>query len=155
MKSFNDLLLIHRQLDEHFLEHQRALIRGNLIAALSRLEQYQEQLLDHIKDEEEILLPIFEARVKAPVGGSAEIFRNEHIKIRDYVALLKAEIPKLSKATDREQAAIFMLDSETTFKRLMVHHDNREHKFLYPLLDEVTTDDERAEIFQKLSNPRN
>ena len=155
MKSFNDLLLIHRQLDEQFFEHQRALIRGNLIAALSWLDEYEKQLFDHIKDEEEILLPIFEARVTQPLGGTVEIFRNEHIKIRDYVALLKAEIPKLSKAKDRERAVIFMLDSETTFKRLMVHHDNREHKFLYPLLDEVTGEDEREEIFQQLSNPRN
>ena len=153
MKSFNGLLLIHRQLDAQFLEHQRALIRGNLVAALSHLEQYEKRLLDHIKDEEEILLPVFEIRVTPPpVGGTAEIFRNEHIKIRDYVALLKAEVPKLSKAKDREQAVIFMLDSETTFKRLMVHHDNREHKFLYPLLDEVTSEAERAEIFQKLSS---
>jgi hemerythrin-like domain-containing protein len=152
MKSFNDLLLIHRQLDAQFLEHQRALIRGNLVVALSHLEQYEKRLLDHIKDEEEILLPIFETRVTPAVGGTAEIFRNEHIKIRDYVALLKAEVPKLSKAKDREQAVIFMLDSETTFKRLMVHHDNREHKFLYPLLDEVTSEAERAEIFQKLSS---
>jgi len=52
MKSFNDLLLIHRQLDAQFLEHQRALIRGNLVAALSHLEQYEKRLLDHIKDEE-------------------------------------------------------------------------------------------------------
>jgi len=61
-------------------------------------------------------------------------------------------VPKLSKAKDREQAVIFMLDSETTFKRLMVHHDNREHKFLYPQLDEVTSEAERAEIFQQLSS---
>ncbi|HEX7294957.1 MAG TPA: hemerythrin domain-containing protein [Pyrinomonadaceae bacterium] len=155
MKSFNDLLVIHRQLDQEFLEHQRALIRGDLIAALRRLDEYERQLLDHIKDEEEILLPIFGARVEAPVGGSAEIFRNEHIKIRDYVELLKAEIPKLSKAEDRERAAIFMLDSETTFKRLMVHHDNREQKFLYPRLDQVTTEGERAQIFQKLRSPGN
>jgi hemerythrin-like domain-containing protein len=153
MKSFTDLLLIHHQLDGQFLEHQRALIRGNFIAALTRLEEYEKQLLDHMKDEEEILLPIFEARVTPPVGGTAEIFRNEHIKIRVYVELLKAEIPKLSKTKDHERAVIFMLDSETTFKRLMVHHDNREHKFLYPLLDEATSEDERTEIFQKLSSP--
>lgn len=153
MKSFNDLLTLHRQLDEQFLEHQRALIRGDLESASNILDRYERQLLDHIRDEEEILLPIFETRVEAPVGGSAEIFRNEHTKIRDYVALLKDEIPKLAKATDRERAAIFMLDSETTFKRLMVHHDTRERKFLYKLLDEATTEDERLDLFQKFILP--
>ena len=153
MKRFNDLLILHRQLDEQFLEHQRALIRGDLESASNILDRYERQLLDHIRDEEEILLPIFETRVEAPVGGSAEIFRNEHIKIRDYVALLKEEIPKLANAKDRERAAIFMLDSETTFKRLMVHHDSRERKFLYKLLDEATTEDERLDLFQKFILP--
>jgi len=55
--------------------------------------------------------------------------------------------------TDRERAAIFMLDSETTFKRLMVHHDSRERKFLYKLLDEATTEAERLDLFQKFILP--
>jgi hypothetical protein len=104
----------------------------------------------HILDEEELLLPIYTSRVDAPQGGSPEIFFNEHRKIREYVQLFKAEFANLFAATDLDRAIIFLLDSETTFKRLMVHHDRREEKFLYPLLDEVTTDSERGEIFARL-----
>lgn len=150
MNSFNDLLSLHRELDEIFLEHQRALILGKLETALQRLETYERSLGDHILDEEELLLSIYGERVGAPVGGSVEIFLNEHRKIRDYLPLFKAEFSKLFAATDRERAIIFLLDSQTTFKKLLIHHDARERKFLYPLLDQVTTETERLTIFSKL-----
>jgi hemerythrin-like domain-containing protein len=104
-------------------------------------------------DEEELLIPIYAARAEAPVGGSTEIFLNEHRKIREYVALFKAEFANLSTTDDRERAVIFLLDSETTFKRLLVHHDTRERKFLYPLLDRITTEQEKLSLFQRFKLP--
>jgi hypothetical protein len=150
MKRFYDLLLLHRELDDLFLEHQRALVLGQFETALERLEAYARCLDDHIRDEEDVLLLIYSDRVTAPVGGTTEIFLNEHRKIKEYLALFKAEFPKLIAAVDRERAIIFLLDSQTTFKRLLVHHDTRERKFLYPLLDQVTTETERLSIFSKL-----
>ncbi len=150
MKSFSDLLMLHQQLDELFFEHQRALIRGELDNALRKLEFYESELLKHIRDEEEVLIPIYAQRAQAPVGASVEIFLNEHRKITEYLALFKAEFPKLSAADDRERAVIFLLDSQNTFKRLLVHHDTRERKFLYALLDQVTTEQERVSIFERL-----
>ena len=150
MKSFSDLLMLHQQLDELFFEHQRALIRGELEMALQKLEEYERGLLDHISDEEEVLIPIYAERAQAPVSASVEIFQNEHRKLKEYLALFKAEFPKLSAAADRERAVIFLLDSQNTFKRLLVHHDTRERKFLYPLLDQVTTEQEKLSIFERL-----
>jgi hypothetical protein len=150
MRLFSDLLLLHKQLDEQFFEHQRALMRGELETSLAILIAYEEQLLEHMRDEEDVLIPVFEARVEAPVGGSGEIFRNEHKKIQQYLELFKAEFSRLAQATDRERAIIFLLDSETTFKRLLVHHDTREKKFLYPLLDQSTTEAEKLALFEKL-----
>jgi hypothetical protein len=153
MKSFSDLLTLHQQLDELFFEHQRALIRGDLDTALGRLEAYERELLDHIWDEEEVLIPIYAASAEAPVGGSPEIFLNEHRKIREYLVLFKAEFVKLSAAEDLERAVIFLLDSQVIYKRLLVHHDARERKFLYPLLDEITTQQEKLSLFQRLKLP--
>jgi len=153
MKSFNDLLALHQELDELFFEHQRSLIRGDLEIALGKLEGYENELLAHIWDEEEVLIPIYAARAEAPVGGSAEIFLNEHRKIREYLSLFKAEFAKLTVAEDLERAVIFLLDSQVTYKRLLVHHDKRERKFLYPLLDQITTEQEKLSLFQKLKLP--
>lgn len=153
MKSFSDLLTLHHELDELFFEHQRALIRGDLEVALTKLEGYEKELLDHIWDEEEVLIPIYAARAEAPVGGSAEIFLNEHRKIREYLVLFKAEFVKLFAAGDLERAVIFLLDSQVIYKRLLVHHDTRERKFLYPLLDQITTEPEKLSLFQRLKLP--
>lgn len=99
------------------------------------------------------MIPIYAARAEAPVGGGTEIFLNEHLKIRDYLALFKPEFAKLAAAEDLERAVIFLLDSQVIYKRLLVHHDTRERKFLYPLLDQVTTEQERLSVLAKLRLP--
>ena len=112
---------------------------------------YESKLLDHIADEEELLLAIFASRIESfPVGGSVEIFVNEHRKLQDYLTLFKHEFPKLRSASDPERAILFLLDSQTMFKKLLVHHDTREEKFLYPILDQVTTLTERVEIAKRM-----
>jgi hypothetical protein len=72
--------------------------------------------------------------------------------MREYLALFKAEFTKSSTADDRERAVIFLLDSQTTFKRLLVH-DIREREFLYPLLDQVITEPEKLSLFPRLKLP--
>lgn len=150
MTSFSSLLEVHRDLDEVFFEHQRALMRGELDDSFAKLNMYETALLAHMQDEEQLLLPIYVSRAEMPLGGTDEIFLNEHIKIKHYLELIKAEFPKLLRAKDPERAILFLLDSETTFKKLLVHHDTRERKILFPLLDQVVTDDEKRSLFLKL-----
>ena len=150
MKSFNDLLEIHTWLDELFLEHQRSLLRLDLLAAKAALEAYTLELQAHIRDEEDVMIPLYRERAKAPVGGAPEIFLGEHDKLRHYLVLFREEIAKLAVADDLERGVLFLLDSQHLFKRLLVHHDSRERKMLYPLLDEVTSEAEREAIFASL-----
>ena len=149
MKSFSDLLMLHRRLDELFHDHQLALMRLDLDRADSLLNEYEAQLLAHIHHEEE-LLPLYSQRVNAPVGGSAEIFQNEHEKLRQFLILFKEEIAKIKVMDDVESGVLFLIDSQHLFKRLLVHHDTREKKFLYPLLDQATTESEREDLFIRL-----
>ena len=150
MKSFNDLLEIHKRLDELFLDHQRSLLRLDLMAASAALEAYSIELFAHMRDEEELMIPLYRERAEAPVGGAAEIFLGEHDKMRQYLLLFNEELTKLAEAEDLERAVIFFLDSQHIFKRLLVHHDTRERKMLYPLLDQVTTEQERESLFTVL-----
>jgi hypothetical protein len=48
---------------------------------------------------------------------------------------------------------LFLVDSQHIFKRLLVHHDTRERKFLYPVLDQVTTEEEKLDLFQRVKLP--
>lgn len=150
MKSFCGLLALHRQLDELFFEHQRALLRMDLKQASSALEAFESQLLAHMQDEEELMLPIYRDRAEAPVGGSADIFLGEHEKLRQFLVLFREELIKLAKADDLERGVLFLIDSQHLFKRLLVHHDTREKKFLYPILDQVTSEAERERLFVSL-----
>lgn len=150
MDSFNDLLELHRRLDELFLDHQRALMRLELDRAHELLNEYEMELLAHIRDEEALMLPLYRERVTAPVGGTADIFLGEHEKLRQFLVLFQEELAKLPTMEDIERGALFLIDSQHLFKRLLVHHDTREKKMLYPLLDEVTTADERISLFAQL-----
>ena len=154
MTSFNELLELHRQLDDVFFEHQRALLRLDLERASLLLGEYEAGLLAHIRDEEELMLPLYRERVKAPVGGAPEIFQGEHEKLRQFLTLFKEEIPKIRKMDDVERGVLFLIDSQHIFKRLLGHHDTREKKMLYPLLDDVTTEAERQELFARLDLPQ-
>lgn len=151
--SFSDLLTLHQQLDDLFLEHQRALMRLELDRAASLLDEYESQLLAHIRDEEELMIPLYQRRAAAPIGAAAEIFLGEHAKLRHFLALFKAEIEKIKKSGDIERGALFLIDSQHLFKRLLVHHDTRERKMLYPLLDDVTTESERQQLFARFELP--
>ncbi|HEY7783545.1 MAG TPA: hemerythrin domain-containing protein [Pyrinomonadaceae bacterium] len=150
MNSFKDLLVLHQELDEMFFEHQRALLQMDLGRASTWLERYETELLEHIRDEEELMIPIYRELVEAPVGGAAEIFVGEHEKLRQFLVLFREGLTRLAAAEDLERGVLFLLDSQHLFKRLLVHHDARERKYLYPLLDQVTTETDRATVFQKL-----
>jgi iron-sulfur cluster repair protein YtfE (RIC family) len=151
--SFSDFLVVHGQLDELFLEHQRALLRLDLLTAGAALEAYTIELFAHMRDEEDVMIPLYRERAEAPVGGAAEIFLGEHDKMRQYILLFREELKKLAQAEDLERGVLFLLDSQHLFKRLLVHHDSRERKMLYPLLDQVTTEQERESLFGLLKSP--
>ena len=153
LHSFSDFLLVHGQLDELFLEHQRALLRLDLVTAGAALEAYTIELSAHMRDEEDVMIPLYRERAEAPVGGAAEIFLGEHDKMRQYLLLFRDELEKLAEAEDLERGVLFLLDSQHLFKRLLVHHDSRERKMLYPLLDQVTTEGERENLFALLKSP--
>jgi len=150
MPSFIDLLDLHKRLDKLFLEHQRWLIRLDLDRAEVALDGYSAALRAHIRDEETYMIPLYGERVTAPIGGAVEIFLNEHQKLRTLLDLFKQEIEKIRTMDDIERGVLFLLDSQHLFKRLLVHHDSREKKMLYSLLDQVTTETERLSLFQQL-----
>jgi iron-sulfur cluster repair protein YtfE (RIC family) len=149
MSSFSDLRDLHKEMDGLFLSHQRALLRLDLRQAALFLDAFEAELLAHMRDEEELMIPLYRERVEAPVGGAVEIFLADHEKMRQYVILMKEEVERLETAEDLEAGVLFLLDSQHLFKRLLAHHDTRETKMLYPLLDQATTEVERQKLFER------
>ena len=151
MDSFNDVLGLHRELDELFFRHQVSLLDYNFRTAFERLREYESALLAHMRDEEEVLLPVYAERVTPERGGRVDFFLLEHEKMRKHLAHFREQLPRLYALPEPSRALIKLLDQETTYKHLVEHHDEREERHLYPALERVTTDEERADLLSRLS----
>ena len=144
--SFVSLLDIHRVLKELFLEHQESLLDGDLTRGAERLEEFERNLLRHIRDEEDLLLPVY-VRAGAIPGGPPVLFTGEHKRMQELLAGFKQTLSSLAQTPDgRKRGILWLLDRQATFKNLMEHHDLREANILYPALDRVTSEAERREI---------
>ncbi len=149
MVSFVSLLAIHQDLTELFLQHQEALLDGDLAQARDRLEAFERALLHHMQDEEVLLLPLYE-RAGAIPGGPPILFTGEHKRMRELVARFKQDLSSLDQHPDgRKRGILRLLDRQAAFKNLMEHHDLREANILYPALDRVTSEAERREILAR------
>ncbi|MBK6751675.1 MAG: hemerythrin domain-containing protein [Acidobacteria bacterium] len=70
MAVISDLMKVHKVIDELFFEHQRALLHFDFEKALRILIAYESTLLNHMADEENILLPVYEERADFPAAGA-------------------------------------------------------------------------------------
>ena len=147
--SFVSLLDIHKVLKEVFLQHQEALLDGNLVRAKERLAEFERRLLHHIWEEETLLLPVYE-RAGAIPGGPPVLYTGEHKRMQELLAGFKQTLSSLEQDPDtRKRGILWLLDRQATFKNLMDHHDQRETNILYPALDRVTSEAERREILSR------
>src|SRR5262245_1362579 len=87
MRSFIDLLTIHRELDSLFTRHQHALLHFDFPSAGELLHAYKERLEHHMVFEEEHPIPLYEERASIERGGETKLFLDEHAKMRNFVQL--------------------------------------------------------------------
>lgn len=150
MTCLSDLLKLHNCLDEMFFEHQRDLLHFEFEKAFQALLKYETALLIHMRDEEEIVLPVYAKYDDIPRVGDAKLFFDEHEKMRAYVGMFLEATEKLSASPAHEAELLMLLDREAFYKRLTGHHDKREHDFLYPILDERTTSAEKSQLLGRV-----
>ncbi|MBK6316220.1 MAG: hemerythrin domain-containing protein [Blastocatellia bacterium] len=148
--SFMSLLDVHDRLDELFLRHQEAVLLFDVELSRATLDDYERELVEHMRFEEDALFPIYE-RALPIAGGGIDLFRNEHQKLLRYVAGIRKSFETLRpRETGGPTRIIELLDFEAKFKNLLKHHDLRERNILYPVLDRVASP---AETRALLSRP--
>lgn len=149
--SFLDLLTLHMELDELFSSHQIALLSLDLREAGEILTRYEARLLSHMRDEEDLLIPIYEARTNEIPGGPVELFLGEHKKMKGFLAEFHDALNqmKCEEGTRLKHSIIHLLDRQCMYKQLLEHHDLREKNILYPWLDRVTSEEERAQLLRR------
>ncbi|OHB77021.1 MAG: hypothetical protein A2Z34_08775 [Planctomycetes bacterium RBG_16_59_8] len=148
-RSFSRFLVVHRRIKRLFRAHQLALISLDLRKAKRLLEQFEWELLDHIRVEEQYLLPIYRRAGDIP-GGPEIFFTGEHRALRRFIANFKQIIRRYSvRQGDIRKGVLAILDREAMFKGLLHHHDLRERNILYPALDRVATEAERRQFLSE------
>jgi hypothetical protein len=152
--SFLQLTKVHQWLDELFLAHRTALLSLDLSQAKLLFDRYETNLLLHMKDEEESLIPIYGARISDVPGGAVELFIAEHKKIRGFLAEFHQALGELrsQKGIALKHQAIELLDREGMYHGLLQHHHARERNALYPWLDLITSVEERATLLAGCSS---
>ena len=150
MAEISDLMKVHKVIDELFFEHQRALLHFDFEQALRILIAYESTLLNHMADEESILLPVYEERADFPVAGSPKLFYDDHAKMRSYLELFKQKTSEMPAESELDRVLLQLLDREAFYLRLCSHHDRREGDFLYPMLDGLLSDKEKYEMLDRV-----
>lgn len=152
--SFLVLLHTHEALDELFLLHQEAVLGLELPLATRQLDEFARGLREHIRVEEEILLPLYAQRVERIPRAGPELFSGEHERLSEALARFAAALEAFKTKGLKPRGALEYLDQQYIFKHLAEHHNLREEQYLYPLLDQVTAEDERRELLARcISGP--
>lgn len=151
--DFTDLSQAHHQLDDLFTEHRVALIHFQIERSRQLLLEFRAGIEEHIRYEEEILLPVYERNGGDEIeGGRVDFYLNEHRKILRLLSETERTLSGLSIQRNSEGArkVLQVLGKEHSLKALLSHHDRREESFLYPFLDEVTTHHQKRELLSEL-----
>ena len=155
MERLSELTLLHEHMDHLFLEHQCAILRLDWSRAFTLLQSFKSELEQHIAEEEDLLLPTYERNVRQCPGGTAELFRAEHRKIKCFVnEYVRREEAFRFKKSGNPVDAIALLDAQAQFKHLLAHHDQRERSFLYPALDQKISVGERLDLIHRIEERR-
>ncbi len=153
--TFEELEATHQLIDEYLLEHQDVLLDRQFEACRELFLRFDEATRKHIREEDTILYPLYQARVRAPAGGGLNLMHAEHRKIEKMNAEILEQIKQLP-AQDHlaRRAVVRLIEAEALLKHLLNHHHLREHSFLVPGLNAVTTPDERRRIFKQMEELR-
>ena len=145
--SIQSLSEVHDRLGRVLEDHQLALIHGDLEGARGLLARFASGIRAHIRHEEEVLLPVYEERVRATRVGDPETLRGEHRQIDGALREIEARTTELNREGGTWEGSVLrLLEEQYRFKQLLKHHNDREDRSLYPLLDAACSLDERRNL---------
>ena len=134
-----------------FLEHQIAIMNGELDNAYSHLRFLLKLIKKHISDEEELLIPVYEKLINPkPPGGAIRFYLREHKQILRILNKFVLNLKEWLTNPPRQIDIVRQFDSYYKFKELLDHHDSRERLFLYRLLDQKLSPKEKYVILDKI-----
>ncbi|MDP1825828.1 MAG: hemerythrin domain-containing protein [Archangium sp.] len=118
----------HHECDEGWAAVEAAVTAGDKAKANTLWPEFSQRLEHHLKMEEEVLFPAFEAATGMR-GGPTYVMRAEHTQMRGVVA----EMDRRVKSGDLDG----LLDQGDTLLMLIQQHNAKEEGMLYPMAAQV------------------
>ena len=135
------LSLDHRRLDELVREGEARVGGARWPQAASSQAELERRLERHIRLEEEIVFPLFEAR-SGIVDGPTAVMRDEHRCLRRALSMMRAAIEGRDAAA--YGGGLAFLNS------VRPAHDAKEERILYPMIDRLLAPGDRARVAARL-----
>lgn len=129
------------RLDDLFDRFQ-TLKRSDYAEAKDRFIEFKFDLQRHLVWEEDLLFPPWEEATGPIEGCLMKILRREHRQIADALEALHKKVQAADPESDEEEQALLTLLSS---------HERKEESILYPVLDALLSDEERAGIFRAMN----
>lgn len=125
---------VHRECDEFFVGAENAVVKNNWDEALRLFRQFRAAMEQHLRNEEQVLFPIFEQRSGFSQQGGismgpTHIMRMEHVPMRELLQAMETSLAQ----RNRQQ----YLGQSETLLTLMQQHNVKEENVLYPMTDRV------------------
>jgi len=130
----------HDRLDSLFKIYQMEK-QENFNEAKEAFEQFKADLERHILWEEEILFPLYEEKTGVRDIGPTAVMRMEHGMIKEVLGAILQKVQNKNTETDSEEAALISH---------LTQHNQKEENILYPQIDRMMNDAERAAAFKKI-----
>lgn len=131
----------HDRLDELFKTFQK-LKRSDFAKAKEAFKEFKFGLQRHIVWEEDLLFPLWEAKTGMSDSGPTFVMRAEHRRIAEQLEAIHRKVAEQNPDSDREEESLLSL---------LGSHNVKEEQVLYPAIDQVTTPEERQDVFQKMN----
>jgi hemerythrin-like domain-containing protein len=132
----------HHRLDGLLAEVEREVARGSFERARELFVAFEAGLDRHIRLEEELLFPLFEARVGI-LSGPTVVLRMEHRQIRVAAGMMRDGLAVGEAARFR--------DGRRWLDDVLPQHDSKEEHILYPMTDRFLSARERAVFVARLT----
>lgn len=157
LAGLESALDVHQALETSFVGHRLALMQVDLPSALRTWRRFSRLLMSHLTTEDEMVAPRYrssEPPAGWPRGGAPDIIDGEHNKIIARLDALTRALEEIADADrplrERSAACLALLDRQRLLVNLLEHHDLRERQMVYPHLESVLDDREKAAIVRAL-----
>jgi iron-sulfur cluster repair protein YtfE (RIC family) len=130
----------HDRLDR-LLDTFRRLKRVDFAKAKEAFREFKTGLQRHILWEEHILFPLFEEKTGMRDYGPTVVMRAEHREIGRRLEALHDKVRRQDVDSDREEQDLL---------QALFAHNQKEENALYPALDRLSSEEERAAAFKAM-----